>query len=107
MYAGLTLKSSAGEWNGDHSEKIEFKVTDAGDGVQGAKVKAKWNGTKLTCKTEANGKCSITFPKLGKNKITATAKKAGYAPTRSSSRSTEDQRTWATDFPNVRLSAMS
>ncbi len=55
-------------------------VTDAGDGVQGATVKAKWNGNKLTCKTAANGKCKITFPKMGKNKIKVSATKAGYAP---------------------------
>jgi hypothetical protein len=80
VFAGLTLKASPGQWNGDHSEKVEFKVTDAGDGVQGAKVKAKWDGNKLSCKTDANGKCSITFPKMGKNKIAVTAKKSGYAP---------------------------
>ena len=80
IFAGLTLKASPGKWNGDKSVEVEFKVTDAGDGVQGAKVKAKWDGNKLSCKTEANGKCTITFPKMGKNKIKVTAKKAGYAP---------------------------
>ncbi len=64
-----------------HSRRrSKFKVTDAGDAVQGATVKAKWAGNKLTCKTEANGKCSITFPKMGKNKIKVAAKKSGYAP---------------------------
>jgi hypothetical protein len=80
IFAGLTLKASPGKWNGDKSVEVEFKVTDAGDGVQGAKVKAKWDGNKLSCKTEANGKCTITFPKMGKNKIKVTAKKADYAP---------------------------
>ena len=80
VYAGLTLKASPEAWNGDHGEKVEFKVSDAGDGVQGATVKAKWDGNKLSCTTEANGKCSITFPKSGNTKIKVTAKKSGYAP---------------------------
>ncbi len=80
VFVGLTLKAEADQWFGSHAEKIGFKVTDAGDGVQGATVKAKWNGNKLTCKTAANGKCKITFPKMGKNKIKVSATKAGYAP---------------------------
>ena len=55
-------------------------MSDAGDGVKGATVKAKWDGNKLSCKTEANGTCSITFPKSGNTKIKVTAKKSGYAP---------------------------
>ena len=80
VFAGLTLKASPAKWNGNDDQKVEFKVTDAGDGVKGATVKAKWNGQKLTCKTENNGKCTIHFPKLGKSTITVTAKKNGYAP---------------------------
>ena len=55
--------------------KVSFKVTDAGDGVKGAMVKAK--GEK--CKTDASGKCSITFPKLNTGKFNAVAKKKEYA----------------------------
>lgn len=80
LFAGLTLKASPAKWNGNDDQKVEFKVTDAGEGVKGATVKAKWNGQKLTCKTEDNGKCTIHFPKLGKSSIKVTAKKSGYAP---------------------------
>jgi len=80
LFAGLTLKALPDNWNGNQSEKVKFEVTDAGDAIKGATVKAKFNGNKLTCSTEANGKCSITFPKMGKTKVKVTAKKSGYAP---------------------------
>jgi hypothetical protein len=80
IFAGLTLKATPSKWNGDNSVKVKFKVTDAGQAVKNAKVKAKWNGNKLSCKTAGNGVCRLTFPKMGKGKINVTAKKSGYAP---------------------------
>ena len=80
LFAGLTLKASPGKWNGDKSVEVKFKVTDAGEAVANATVKAKWDGNKQSCKTAGNGVCKLTFPKMGKNKINVTAKKSGYAP---------------------------
>ena len=80
LYAGLTLNATPDQWNGKNSVEVTFKVTDAGESIKNADVKAKWNGEKKTCTTEANGKCKLTFPKMGKNKIKVTAKKSGYAP---------------------------
>jgi len=80
IFAGLTLKATPGKWNGNTSVEVTFKVTDAGDSIKGAKVKAKWDGQQKTCTTAGNGKCKLTFPKMGKNKIKVTAKKSGYAP---------------------------
>jgi hypothetical protein len=80
LFAGLTLKAAPGKWNGNNSVEVTFKVTDAGDSINNAKVKAKWNGQQKTCTTGANGKCKLTFPKMGKDKIKVTAKKSGYAP---------------------------
>ena len=75
VFAGLSVKADPGKWNGDKSVKVSFKVTDAGDAVKGAVVKAK--GEK--CKTDASGKCSITFAKLNAGKFDAVAKKKEYA----------------------------
>jgi hypothetical protein len=75
VFAGLSVKADPGKWNGDKSVKVSFKVTDAGDAVKGAVVKAK--GEK--CKTDVSGKCSITFPKLNAGKFDAVAKKKEYA----------------------------
>ncbi len=54
---------------------VEFKVTDAGDAVKGAVVKAK--GEK--CETNKKGVCSISFAKMGKDKFNAVAKAKDYA----------------------------
>jgi hypothetical protein len=80
LFAGLTLKATPAKWNGDHAVEVKFKVTDAGEAVENATVKAKWNGLKQSCKTQGNGICKLTFPKMGKTRIKATAKKSGYAP---------------------------
>ncbi len=80
LYAGLTLEATPGEWNGKNSVEVTFKVTDAGESLNNAKVKAKWNGQEKTCTTQANGRCKLSFPKMGKSKIKVTAKKSGYAP---------------------------
>ena len=73
---GLTLKSTPSKWNGDKAVEVKFKVTDAGEGVAGAKVKAL--GEK--CTTAANGVCKIDFPKLGKGSHKVKATLDGYAP---------------------------
>ena len=73
-------KASAGEWN-EKPKKIKFRVTDAGDAVKGAKVKAKWDGNEaVPARPRPTGSAAITFPKMGKNKINATANESGYAP---------------------------
>jgi hypothetical protein len=76
LFAGLTLTADPDGWNGDKSVEVKFKVTDAGLAVSGAKVKA----LGMKCTTQDNGTCKLTFPKMGKGKIKATAKKSDYAP---------------------------
>ena len=80
VFAGLTLKASAGQWNGDHSEKIEFKVTDAGDGVRARRSRP--SGTATSCRARPRPTASARSPsrRSSPNKIKVTAKKSGYAP---------------------------
>ncbi len=73
---GLTLKASPGKWNGDKEVEVKLKVTDAGQAVSGAKVKAL--GQK--CTAAGNGVCKIDFPKLGKGTYKAKATLDDYAP---------------------------
>jgi len=75
VFAGLTLEAAPTKWNGNKSVKVSFTVTDAGDPVKGAKVKAK--GKK--CTTDKKGVCTITFPKSGAGKFVAVAEKNDYA----------------------------
>jgi len=72
---GLTVEATPGKWNGDKSVEVKFKVTDAGDGVAGAKVKIL--GEK--CTTAGNGVCKIDLPKLAPGKYKAKATKEDYA----------------------------
>jgi hypothetical protein len=73
---GLTLKASPSKWNGDKAVEVKFKVTDAGQAIAGAKVKALGE----TCTTAANGVCKIDFPKLGKGSYQVKATLEDYAP---------------------------
>ena len=77
---GLTLRSRPKKWDGDGRRKVMLKVTDAGDPVKGARVKARLHGKKLTCTTAANGTCRVTFPKSGPGTVKIKASRAGYAP---------------------------
>ncbi|MET0525615.1 MAG: hypothetical protein ABWZ91_12495, partial [Nocardioides sp.] len=80
VIAGLTLKAAPAKWNGDNALTVKFKVTDAGAAVNGAKVKARWNGQIKTCTTSSTGVCKLSFPRMGKTTIKVTGKKSGYAP---------------------------
>ncbi len=53
---------------------MTFTVADAADPVSSAHVKV---GTR-TCTTGSAGKCSITFPKLPGQTLTAVATRSGY-----------------------------
>ncbi|GAA4701866.1 hypothetical protein [Nocardioides conyzicola] len=76
-FAGLTLTGKPGAWKHGKKRKVTFAVTDAGDAVAGAKVKA---GSR-TCTTKGNGKCTITFPKATKKgKVTVRATRNAYGP---------------------------
>jgi hypothetical protein len=54
---------------------VTFTVTDAGDPVDGALVKV---GTRQ-CTTGSAGRCTISFPAMGPQELTAVATKAGFA----------------------------
>lgn len=72
---GLTLKAKPGKWKHGRSTKVTFTVSDAGDKVPGATVKA---GSKK-CKTTSRGTCAITFSKKTKaGQLVAKASKSGY-----------------------------
>ena len=58
-----------------HKVTLKFTVTDAGDAVKGAKVKAK----SKACTTNKKGVCTITFDKLKKGKFNALASRKEYA----------------------------
>ena len=57
-----------------------FKVTDAGESSRARRSRPSSTATSSPARTEDNGKCSITFPKMGKTKVKVAAKKSGYAP---------------------------
>ncbi|MGZ4132361.1 MAG: hypothetical protein ACXVWF_04885 [Actinomycetota bacterium] len=71
---GLALSASPTKWSGSSAKTVDFTVRDAGQAVSGATVKV---GTK-SCKTGSAGSCSIKFPKMKAQKLTATASKSGY-----------------------------
>jgi hypothetical protein len=72
---GLSVKAKPGSVKAGKPSKVTFTVTDAGDGVKGAKVKAKGK----SCKTDKHGKCSITFPGLPAKSFDVRATKSSYA----------------------------
>lgn len=76
LQAGLVVKASTKRWDGDQRKKVTFKVTDAAQPVSGAKVV----GGGKSCKTNARGKCSITFPERRPGKIKMKAKLSGFSP---------------------------
>ena len=69
---GLSVKANPGSVKAGKASAVTFTVTDAGDPVKGAKVKAKGK----TCKTDKKGKCTLHFPGLpaGGFDVLATAK---------------------------------
>jgi len=76
VFYSLSVKASPGKVKaGKKGQHVTFTVTDAGDPVKGATVKAKG----LSCKTDNKGKCEITFSGLPAKPFKATAKEKGYA----------------------------
>lgn len=79
MLPGLTLKAKPAKVSA--GKKAKFKVTDAGAGVGGAKVKLKLGKKQVSAKSKPNGKVALKVPAKTKPKrYKATARKAGYAP---------------------------
>ena len=84
LQAGLVVKASTKRWDGDQRKTVTFKVTDdrlvevadAAQPVSGAKVL----GGGESCKTNAQGKCSITFAERRPGKIKMKAKRSGFSP---------------------------
>ena len=75
VLAGLTVKAGPKKWNGNKPVAVKFTVTDAGQAVKGAKVKAK--GKK--CTTNKKGVCTLVFPKQGPGKFNVLATRKEYA----------------------------
>jgi hypothetical protein len=75
VLAGLTVKASPRKWKAGRRVAVKFTVTDAGDAIKGAKVKARG----LKCTTNKKGVCTLTFPKLKKGKFDALATRKEYA----------------------------
>jgi hypothetical protein len=75
---GLTLTASPAKVKRSKKTKVQFKVTDAGDPVKGAKVKAAGKSGK----TGAGGTVSLKLGKFGKKAklVIAKATHDGYAP---------------------------
>lgn len=75
LQPGLALKASPKAWDGDQAKTVKFVVSDAAVGIAGAKVK----GGGESCTTNAQGKCTITYPKHKPGKIKVKATKSGYS----------------------------
>jgi hypothetical protein len=72
---GLSVKASPHSIKAGKAGHVTFTVTDAGDPVKGAKVKAKGE----SCKTDKHGKCTITFPGLPAHPFDVRATARSYA----------------------------
>lgn len=76
LRAALQLSARPRAWRAGRSQNVRFKVTDAGEGIRGAKVKS---GGKQ-CRTNGRGVCSIRFPGSGPRQFKAKAVKRFYEP---------------------------
>jgi hypothetical protein len=72
---GLSVDARPGSLKAGRKGQVTFTVTDAGDAVKGAKVKAKG----LSCKTDKKGRCTITFPALPARSFDVRATRKEYA----------------------------
>jgi hypothetical protein len=68
---GLTVKATPGKLIAGRPGHL----TDAGDAVKGAKVKALGH----SCQTDRHGRCSVTLPPRGPGAINVRASAGGYA----------------------------
>lgn len=81
---GLTLKVKPGSVKVGVKKSVTFKVTDAGAGVAGAKVKV----GKVSCTTKTSGKCTVMLKTTKVGKVGVKATKNGYGAARATIRST-------------------
>ena len=70
---GLSL-SASGSLRAHRLGSVKVKVTDAGDALKGVKVK----GGGDSCKTKANGKCTLTVTPKKSGKLAFVATRGGY-----------------------------
>lgn len=70
---GLSLKAS-GKLRAHRRGTVKVKVTDAGQKVKGAKVK----GGGASCKTKANGTCTLTITPKKSGRLAFVATRKGY-----------------------------
>lgn len=75
---GMSLAASPGAWSAGHRRRVRFTVTDAGSGVADARVR----GAGKSCRTNASGTCTITYPGRSAGRVTVTATKGGYGSDR-------------------------
>ncbi len=73
---GLTLKATPSRWRADRRQRVTFKVTDAGEAVSGATVRAAGE----RCRTTASGRCTVTIGPRRPGSVMAKATKASYEP---------------------------
>ena len=75
VISGLTMKAKPRTWQHGRKQRVTFTVSDAGDALGGAKVRA--GGRK--CTTQASGRCTIVFPRSTKaGRLSARASHPGY-----------------------------
>lgn len=75
VVSGLTMKAKPRAWKHGRRQKVTFTVSDAGDALGGAKVRA---GARK-CTTNTNGRCTIAFPRSMKaGRLSARASHPGY-----------------------------
>ena len=72
----LKIRATPRRWDGDAVQRVRFTVTDAGDPVRGARVRAAGE----VCRTNRAGRCTLTIGPMDAGRIRARAAKAGYAP---------------------------
>jgi hypothetical protein len=77
---GLTLTVKPRKWDGSQPRRVTLKVTDAGDPIKGARVKATLSGKVFSCTTGADGTCKLRIPASKRVKLKLKAVRSGYAP---------------------------
>jgi hypothetical protein len=77
LLPGLTVEATPTRWRAGRPQVVRFRVTDAGDAVRGARVRAGGR----SCRTDGAGRCAIRLSVDRPGRVVARVVGSGYAPT--------------------------
>ena len=76
LLPGLAVEAAPRRWRAGSPRVVRFSVTDAGDGVRGARVRAGGR----SCRTDGEGRCAIRLTVDRPGRVVARVVRSGYAP---------------------------